>query len=267
VSARRRPRTGPGSAPRVLVTGADQPVGAATSALLRERGARVAEVPGGAVTGVGPLRAAVDAAVAGLGGLDAVIAAAGVGGVAGHGSVTGTDPAAFAATVEAGVLGVYRTMHATIPALTDSRGYFLAVGSHGCYAPAPGLAAGAASTAATESLADALRMEARHRGITVGMAHLPHPADQPEPASVAALRCWLRWPHPGAAGVADCAAALAGALAHRRTRVFVPRRAAVLRWLRPVLTGRTGTAAAARLTRADLAALDGELAAGRGGTA
>src|SRR5512132_190999 len=108
----------------VLITGAARGVGAESARRLAERGARVALVglePEGLerlageigeraewfeadVTDADELQAAVDGTVERCGGIDAVVANAGVAPV---GMVRAIDPAAFERTIEINLLGVW----------------------------------------------------------------------------------------------------------------------------------------------------------------
>jgi NAD(P)-dependent dehydrogenase (short-subunit alcohol dehydrogenase family) len=115
------------------------------------------------------MEAAVAAGVDRFGRLDAAVANAGI---ASYGSVMNTDPAAFKRVIDINILGVFHTARATLPALLESKGYFLVVSSLAAFAAAPGLAAYNASKAGAEHFANALRLEVHHRGVQVGCAHM-----------------------------------------------------------------------------------------------
>ena len=174
----------------VLITGAGRGIGSETAKALAARGARVVlvDLDRGALeataTEIGEdqcLAAVADvcdlpsmeaAAAAGLerfGRLDVAVANAGI---ASYGSVMNTDPAAFKRVIDINVLGVFHTARATLPALVDSKGYFLVVSSLAAFAAAPGLAAYNASKAGAEHFANALRLEVHHQGVGVGCAHM-----------------------------------------------------------------------------------------------
>jgi NAD(P)-dependent dehydrogenase (short-subunit alcohol dehydrogenase family)/alkylhydroperoxidase family enzyme len=172
---------------RVLITGAARGIGAATARRLHERGARIAVAGiegdqlarvaadcGDALAVVCDVRdreqvdAAVEAAVEHLGGLDVVIANAGV---AAQLPVVGGDPEIFERTLEVNLLGVYYTLRAAGPHIAHERGYALAVASLAAAVHPPLLGAYSASKAGVEALADALRIELGASGARVGVAY------------------------------------------------------------------------------------------------
>jgi NAD(P)-dependent dehydrogenase (short-subunit alcohol dehydrogenase family) len=172
---------------RVLITGAARGIGAATARRLHSRGARVAlaglepdllaEVArdcGNARAIVCDVRdreqvdAAVEGAVEALGGLDVVMANAGVGVQL---PLVGGDPRMFERTIEVNLLGVYYTLRAAGPHISHDRGYALAVSSLAAAVHPPLLAAYSASKAGVEALADAFRIELRSSGARVGVAY------------------------------------------------------------------------------------------------
>jgi NAD(P)-dependent dehydrogenase (short-subunit alcohol dehydrogenase family) len=115
----------------------------------------------------------VEDAVAGTveqtGGIDVVIANAGVGG---GGPVTLIDPAVFERVVRVNFFGVWNTLHASLPHVIERRGYLLPVASVAAITPQPpGMTPYASSKAAVEALAKGMRTELRHRGVTVGIAY------------------------------------------------------------------------------------------------
>ena len=172
---------------RVLVTGAARGIGAALAARLHRRGARVAlagleperlelvaSACGGApwVTCDVRDRPAVDAAVASLveqlGGLDVVVANAGV---AAQLPIVGGNPETFEQTIEVNLLGTYYTLRACGPHLLHERGYALAIASLGGAVHLPLMGAYAASKSGVEALANSLRAELRPSGTRVGVAY------------------------------------------------------------------------------------------------
>ena len=172
---------------RVFITGAARGIGAALAVRLHERGARVAlaglepelleqvaAACGGAPSRVcdvserAQVEAAVEAAVAGLGGLDVVVANAGV---AAQLPLIGGNPAVMERTLQVNVLGVYNTLRAGGPHISHPRGYALAVASLAAAVHAPLMGAYNASKAGVEALGNTLRAELRGTGAKVGVAY------------------------------------------------------------------------------------------------
>ncbi|MFI5960713.1 SDR family NAD(P)-dependent oxidoreductase [Streptomyces asoensis] len=115
---------------RALVTGGASGIGRATAELLAERGARVAVLdldPSGVgepllglradVTDDASVRAAVEAAVAALGGLDVLVNNAGIGA---QGTVEDNDDAEWHRVFDVNVVGMVRTARAALPHLRRS---------------------------------------------------------------------------------------------------------------------------------------------------
>jgi NAD(P)-dependent dehydrogenase (short-subunit alcohol dehydrogenase family) len=172
----------------VLITGAARGIGAESARQLAARGARVALVglepeelrrvaaqcgPEAAafdadVTDTSALGDAVAAAAERFGGIDVVIANAGV---APTGLVRSMDPAAFERTIEVNLLGVWRTVRVCLPHVIERRGYVLVIASLAAAAHSPGMAAYAASKAGSEAFGNSLRAEVRHLGVDVGVGY------------------------------------------------------------------------------------------------
>jgi len=110
----------------------------------------------------------VEAMVARLGGLDVVVANAGV---AAQLPLIGGDPTVMERTLEVNVLGTYHTLRAAGPHISHPGGYALAVASLAAAVHAPLLGAYSASKAAVEALGNTLRVELRHSGAKVGVAY------------------------------------------------------------------------------------------------
>lgn len=172
---------------RVLITGAARGLGAGLAERLHADGARVAllglepellaEVAarcGGApwrecdVADGNAVDAAVEALVAELGGLDVVVANAGI---AKQSPILGGDPAVMERTMQVNYFGAYRTLRAAGPHIAHRGGYALAVASLAAAVHAPLLGAYSASKAATEALGDTLRAELMGTGARVGVAY------------------------------------------------------------------------------------------------
>ncbi|GAA2126169.1 SDR family NAD(P)-dependent oxidoreductase [Actinomadura napierensis] len=172
---------------RVLITGAARGIGAALAARLHERGARVAlaglepDLLASAAAGSGDapwwtcdvtdrerVRTVVDEAAAALGGLDVVVANAGV---AAQMPVVGGDPAVLEQSLRVNVLGVHNTLSAAGPHISHPRGYALTIASLAVAVHLPLLGAYSASKAAAEALGDTLRVELRPWGARAGVAY------------------------------------------------------------------------------------------------
>jgi NAD(P)-dependent dehydrogenase (short-subunit alcohol dehydrogenase family) len=172
----------------VLITGAARGLGAETARRVAARGANVALVglepeelarvaaqcgTNAAwfecdVTDTDALSAAVAGAVDRFGGIDVVMANAGI---SNAGMVRSTDPAAFERTIEINLLGVWRTVRACLPHVIERRGYVLVIASMAAVAHAPAMAAYAASKAGAEAFANSLRTEVKHLGVDVGVGY------------------------------------------------------------------------------------------------
>ena len=239
----------------VLITGAARGIGAATARILASRGATLSlvglepDLLSSLAAELGPQHtwhladvrdsAALDAAVAATvqasGGIDVVLANAGV---VNYGTVRVSNPEDFARTVDINLTGVYRTVHAALPHVIERKGYVLVVASAASFPALPGLAAYAASKAGVESLTNALRLEVAHLGVSVGCAHpswidtdLVRNAERDLP-SFRRMRAKLPWPVNSTTDVETCAREMANAIERRSTRLFVPRGVALLRLLR-----------------------------------
>jgi NAD(P)-dependent dehydrogenase (short-subunit alcohol dehydrogenase family) len=172
-----------------FITGAARGIGANAAQRLIERGARVMLVDRDAgaverraeelgdraaaavadVTDPRALDAAVAGAVARFGAIDVVIANAGISGVAS--TIGSAVPAEFERVIEINLLGVWRTVRATVPHVVERRGYVLAIASVAAVVPVPLLAAYAASKAGVEGFARSLRMELTHTGARAGVGY------------------------------------------------------------------------------------------------
>src|SRR5690348_9963111 len=170
----------------VLITGAARGIGAGLAERLAARGARlalvgleaeqqkkVAEKVGGRswtadVTDWAALEKAVGEIVEHFGGIDVVVANAGI---ATTGFVRSVDPAAFEKVIEVDLLGVWRTFRVTLPHVIERKGYLLAISSLAAITHAPGMANYAAAKAGVEAFSNSLRAEVAHLGVKVGVAH------------------------------------------------------------------------------------------------
>ncbi|MFE7798501.1 SDR family NAD(P)-dependent oxidoreductase [Nocardia sp. NPDC057440] len=172
---------------RILITGAARGIGAALARQLHARGAKVAllgleaellaEVAhecGDApwrycdVGDSAQVERVVATLVSELGGLDVVVANAGV---ARQLALLGGDPAVMEETLAVNVLGVYYTLRAAGPHMCHPDGYALIVSSLAAAVNLPLAGAYSASKAGAEALGNTLRNEIRHTGAKVGIAY------------------------------------------------------------------------------------------------
>ncbi len=251
----------------VLITGAARGIGERTARAAVARGARVALVglePDrlerlGAdldahwyecdVTDQTALDAAVASTVDRFGGIDVVVANAGV---ANLGTVAVGPVDALVRTVEVNLGGAIRTVSAALPHVSAARGHVLIVSSAAAFTALPGMAAYCASKAGVEQFANVLRLEVRHRGVTVGTAH-PIWIDtdlvrdiRDDLASFRAALRRLPWPLSTVASVDRCAEDLLRGVERRSRKVYVPRSLALVQALRPVMLSRFTDAVIAR---------------------
>jgi len=259
----------------VLITGAARGIGAESARRLASRGANVALVglepdeldrvaaeigdraaPFEAdVTDRDQLRTAVDGAIERFGGLDAVIANAGIGG---GGPVRHADPYAFERVIEVNLLGVYRTVHACLPHVIERHGYVLVVASLAAILHGPGMSPYTASKAGAEAFANSLRIEVKHLGVDVGVGYFSwidtemvrgadrHPAFGPMRAKL-----------PGPAGktypVSAVGDAVLDGFENRRRMVVVPKWIKVASALRGVIATLTERQSLERAAELDAA--------------
>lgn len=172
----------------VFITGAARGIGAGLAERFARRGAKVALVGleieeqnavaariganavslEADVTSWEELEAAAAAVVEKWGGIDIVIANAGI---ATTGFARSVDPVAYEKVFEVDLLGVWRTFRVTMPHVIERKGYLLAISSLAAITHAPGLANYCAAKAAVEAFSNSLRVELRHLGVRVGVAH------------------------------------------------------------------------------------------------
>ena len=176
----------------VLITGAARGIGAGVAREVARRGARPAlvgielatmqavadeiEKSHGVDTFVAEadvrdraaLAAAVEGTVAKLGGIDVVVANAGIETAQ---SVENHDPQAFEDVIAINLIGVFNTLQATIPHVKARRGHLLPLASLAAAAHAPSMSAYAASKAGCEALANVARIELAGSGVSVGCGY------------------------------------------------------------------------------------------------
>jgi NAD(P)-dependent dehydrogenase (short-subunit alcohol dehydrogenase family) len=171
-----------------LITGPARGIGAETARQLAARGMRLglaglepegiealaADLPTETatfecdVTDWDALRAAVDGTVTKLGGIDVVVANAGI---APWGPIRTIEPEAFERTIEVNLLGVWRTIRTALPHVIERKGYVLPIASLAAAIHGPVIGHYNAAKAGVEGFANALRMEMRPYGVDVGCAY------------------------------------------------------------------------------------------------
>ncbi|BCJ36586.1 oxidoreductase [Actinocatenispora thailandica] len=268
----------------VLVTGPARGIGERVARLAAARGARLALV-GLEAARLAALaaelgdrhswyrcdvtdQAELDAAVAGTidryGRIDVVVANAGI---ANNGTVAVNPADALARTVEVNLIGVMRTVSATLPALRESRGYALLVSSAAAFTVLPGMAAYCASKAGVEQFGNALRLEVAHHGVAVGTAH-PIWVDtdlvrdqQHDLRTFRAVVRRLPYPLNTTITVEKCALSIVDGIERRARRVYAPRSLAAVQALRTIYTGPVAGAVLARGARTRVPELEAEVRA------
>jgi NAD(P)-dependent dehydrogenase (short-subunit alcohol dehydrogenase family) len=173
---------------RVLITGAARGIGAALAERLASHGARLALVGLEPETmaavaercGEGTFVAecdvssndqvtqAIDAAAEAFGGLDVVVANAGI---ATGGPLRSQDLRSWERVIEINLLGVMYTNRAALRHLERNGGYVLNIASTAAVLRGPGLSAYCAAKAGVEALSDCLRVEMEPLGVKVGVAY------------------------------------------------------------------------------------------------
>jgi NAD(P)-dependent dehydrogenase (short-subunit alcohol dehydrogenase family) len=243
-----------------LITGAANGIGAEVACQLHEKGAslvltdldaeqlakisrrlgdsRVLAVVAD-VRDLSAMQAAVDSGVERFGGIDIVVANAGV---ATYGSVRQVDPLAFKTLIDVNVVGVFNTVRAALPSVVNRRGYMLIVSSGAAYTTFPGTAPYAASKAAVEHFANTFRLEIAHLGVQVGSAHMSWidtPLVRESREDLSTIRDLLdSLPFSGTTSVQRCGAVFVRGIERRKRQINCPRWVGLGRWLRPFLSCR-----------------------------
>jgi len=231
----------------VLITGAALGIGAETARLLAAHGSRLvltdldeqalatlADELGSDdvltvacdVCDLAAMEDAVAQGVARFGGIDVVMANAGI---ASYGSVLAVDPATFKRVIDINILGVFHTVRAALPSLIEQDGYVLVVSSMAAFGAMPGLAAYNASKAGVEHFANALRLEVKHQGVAIGVAHMSWidtPMTRDAKQDLTAFQgvvAALPRPLSRTTSVEACAKAFAKGIVGRKRHIYVPR--------------------------------------------
>ena len=268
----------------VFITGGATGIGAEVARRLHEKGAKLVltDLDGGRLKEVaaalGPdrvltvvadvrdlaaMQAAVDKAIERFGGIDVVMANAGI---ATYGSVLNVDPHAFKTLIDVNVMGVFYTVRAALPSVIERRGYVLIVSSMAAYAPVPGSASYSLSKAGVEHFANTLRLEVASHGVDVGSAHMCW-IDTPmvregkaDLTSYDEMIAGLPGPLSKTTSVEACGEAFVKGIQRRKRRINCPGWVALFRWLKPPLTTRAGERALAK-ARDLVPQVDAEVAA------
>lgn len=246
---------------RLVVTGAARGIGEQVARLAVARGARVALIGleperlqaladelGLVATWVeadvrdgAALRGAIDECAERLGGIDYVVANAGV---VAYGTVRQADETSFERVLDVNLNGVFRTLKYATPHLERSRGHATVIASALSFLALPAMASYGASKAGVEALALAYRQEVAHLGITVGLVHpswidtdLVRGAESDLP-SFQKLRKELPYPGNVTTSVEAAAAAIVDGLVRRSSRVYVPGAVGLANWGKAFLGSR-----------------------------
>jgi NAD(P)-dependent dehydrogenase (short-subunit alcohol dehydrogenase family) len=210
------------------------------------------------------MQKAADAGIERFGGIDVVMANAGI---ATHGSLMAVDPKAFKTLIDVNVVGVFHTVRAALPSVIERRGYVLIVSSAAAYAPAAGMVPYDTSKAGVEHFANALRLELAHRGVDVGSAHMlwiDTPLVRETKTESAAFQEMLR-KLPGPLGkttsVEKCGEAFVKGIEGRKRQINCPRFVGLLRWMKPLLSSRLGESTTLKHVPELLPRMDAEVAA------
>ena len=242
-----------------IVTGAARGIGLATAEELSRRGASVVVVdladdaaaaaaeslPGPAmgrgadVTDRGAMQAVVAEAVDRFGGVDVIVANAGI---ASRGStVRASSTETFERVLDVNLNGVHRSVVAALPEIVRRRGHVVVIASVYAFVNGVGAAAYAMSKAGVEQFGRALRVELAQHGAGASVAYfgfidtaMVHQALDADPAFEATQRAapkvLQKRLKPAEAG-----RAIVRGIERRQPRIIRPRRWAVLSTLRGIL--------------------------------
>src|SRR5260221_3626676 len=171
----------------LFITGGASGIGAETARQAAQRGARLAlvDIDGEAaerlasslpdaigiqadVRDYESLQGAVERTVEAFGGIDIVMANAGI---ESTGTGRGMSLDDIERIVDINFTGVMRTVKATMPQLIEQRGYLLITASLAAILHAPPLTHYTATKAGVEAFGNSVRLEVAHKGVDVGVAY------------------------------------------------------------------------------------------------
>lgn len=229
-----------------VITGGANGIGAELARQLSARGASVAvldsdagraealaaELGDGAVgfgadvTAPDSVVTAMDAVVRRFGGIDIVVANAGIAGPIA--TVVTVNPEQWQRVIDVNLVGVFHTVRIAAPHIQSRRGYVMVVASAAAALPGPTFSAYMASKWGVEALARALRIELSDSGVGVGIAYFGLIDTQLGNSisgnhGLGAIMSTLPDAIGKAAPVSVAAAALADGIVRRKRRVYAPR--------------------------------------------
>lgn len=269
---------------RLVVTGAARGIGERVARLAASRGASVALVGleperlANLARDLGPtavwreadvlngdsLRAAIDECAQSLGGIDLLVANAGV---VSYGTVRHANEDVFDRVIGVNLNGTFRTLKYATPHLERTGGHVMVVASAISFLALPAMSSYSASKAGVEMLALAYRQEVAHLGITVGLVHpswietdLVKSAESDLP-SFTALRRELPYPGNVTSSVQKVAGAIVDGMVTQRSRVYVPRAVGVVGWAKAALASPAAWLWARRFAADWVPTLEREIAA------
>jgi NAD(P)-dependent dehydrogenase (short-subunit alcohol dehydrogenase family) len=243
-----------------LVTGGARGIGLATARALIARGASVAivDLDAAATTGAAAqlhdtralglaadvtdrsaMQSAVATAVERFGGLDVLVANAGI--ASRVATFRGTSPETFERVLDVNLMGTARSVDAALPEIIRRGGHVVLVSSIYAFMNGAGAVPYAMSKAAVEQLGRALRVELRQHGAGASVAYfgfidtdMVHEALDLDPLAQSMLAALPKPLHKRLAPSAAGEAIVCG-IERRRPRIIRPRRWAVLSALRGIL--------------------------------
>jgi len=243
-----------------LVTGAARGIGFATARALVARGASVVIVDldaeataaaaaqvhdtralglAGDVTDRGAMQRAVAAAVERFGGLDVVVANAGIASRVATFRASSTET--FERVLDVNLMGVYRTVDAALPEIVRRRGHVVVISSVYAFINGVGEVPYAMSKAAVEQFGRALRVELAQHGASASVAYFgfidTEMVRQGLDRDPLANKMMASLPKPLHKRLAPTAAgeAIVRGIERRQPRIIQPRRWAVMAVLRGIL--------------------------------